>query len=844
MKRLLALALFLPALLFGQAQTITPNIGLQIPGYNSANWQVPLDFNFNALDKFISVKVALLAPPSSVPGQFLWVGDGISTIDCTVGGGNIAVACKSNGSAWVPIGSGSGGGGGGGGFPSCGLDQIPYYASAGTTVTCLTIGTGLSITGGIMTATGAGGGITQLTGDVTAGPGSGSVVATAVRINGTTIPVSTAADMFLGTTAPGVAQWAVMPNCPDTGGNHLNYVTATHLLSCGTTGSGGFTYTAPGTGAVAVSGTSQFTAATLHGIDYGMICDGSTDNAAALQNAVNALSIAASVGPARLQLPAGVCVMKSPLITSASNLEIFGAGTTIRAFGTSEATGAALPEIMSFTGSNIYLHDFGLDGNMANLGLGLNVTAYSASTTYYPSGAVNPNRADGGGNDTVAVVSGSTVTIYNCILTTTGNAPPNATYWHVLDTFTNTAQAAYITGGTGSGMLIRFTNNGRKIRMNNMDLQGGQFGIYMFATAASINDIELTNSTCHDFNVQQDEGNNAVMDCLHSYVTGGNTISNVRIANNLFQNIYVAGTGPGNTSAGFFTAYDVTITGNEFNQVLNRGGGTGIVAATAISSQWTTTGNVYRKTASLNNDKSDGIEVENQNSTYSNNSIFGYFQCMSQTNIPPANVGVNTFTGNTCQGNGTGNGIVITESGGAGNGQTIDTAITGNTFYGFLYGIWLGISQTGTAPAVNVVQSGNVCQSCTSGLLYDPNNSTGWIWINYTPSVTITGSGGGYTPLTTPSAYIQNGKSVTIQSTPTGTISGTYTAASMTVTLPVVASYQQYLPVSIAAPGCTGVSVPQAFISGGSSNLLIDFNATCSGAQTVYIFIAGTYQTQ
>lgn len=32
------------------SETTTPNIGLQIPAFNQANWQVPTDYNWNLLD--------------------------------------------------------------------------------------------------------------------------------------------------------------------------------------------------------------------------------------------------------------------------------------------------------------------------------------------------------------------------------------------------------------------------------------------------------------------------------------------------------------------------------------------------------------------------------------------------------------------------------------------------------------------------------------------------------------------------------------------------------------------------------------------------------------------------
>jgi hypothetical protein len=31
-------------------ETLTPNIGLQVPGFNQSNWQVPINFDLNLLD--------------------------------------------------------------------------------------------------------------------------------------------------------------------------------------------------------------------------------------------------------------------------------------------------------------------------------------------------------------------------------------------------------------------------------------------------------------------------------------------------------------------------------------------------------------------------------------------------------------------------------------------------------------------------------------------------------------------------------------------------------------------------------------------------------------------------
>jgi hypothetical protein len=58
--------------------------------------------------------------------------------------------------------------------------------------------------------------------------------------NGTGAGSPAGADSVLQSTAAGTTAWsAALPNCTDTGGNHLNYTSATHAFSCGTTSSGG-----------------------------------------------------------------------------------------------------------------------------------------------------------------------------------------------------------------------------------------------------------------------------------------------------------------------------------------------------------------------------------------------------------------------------------------------------------------------------------------------------------------------------------------------------------------------------------------------------------------------------
>lgn len=63
-------------------------------------------------------------------------------------------------------------------IPTCSANQISYFNSDGSVLACLALGSGLSIDAGTMI-----GGITQLTGDASAGPGAGSQVITFATVN-------------------------------------------------------------------------------------------------------------------------------------------------------------------------------------------------------------------------------------------------------------------------------------------------------------------------------------------------------------------------------------------------------------------------------------------------------------------------------------------------------------------------------------------------------------------------------------------------------------------------------------------------------------------------------------
>jgi hypothetical protein len=66
------------------------------------------------------------------------------------------------------------------------------------------------------------------------------------KINGTSVPVNSAADQTILTTSSTTGAWKSLPSCTDTGGNHLNYDTSTHVFSCGVSGATAGTVTTSG----------------------------------------------------------------------------------------------------------------------------------------------------------------------------------------------------------------------------------------------------------------------------------------------------------------------------------------------------------------------------------------------------------------------------------------------------------------------------------------------------------------------------------------------------------------------------------------------------------------------
>jgi hypothetical protein len=85
-----------------------------------------------------------------------------------------------------------------------------------------------------------------------------STNATVAKVNGVAYAASPPTDTVPIITASNTATYKAVPDCTDTGGNHLNYTASTHAISCGTSGGGSAPFADDATGAL-VKGTADAT---------------------------------------------------------------------------------------------------------------------------------------------------------------------------------------------------------------------------------------------------------------------------------------------------------------------------------------------------------------------------------------------------------------------------------------------------------------------------------------------------------------------------------------------------------------------------------------------------------
>lgn len=235
-------------------------------------------------------------------------------------------------------------GSGGGGLPSCTTNQLIYYASSGTTGTCLTLGTNLSITGSTLNASGGGGGslpTATAPGQIISSTAVGTTYAPQGQIfynqTGDTIASIEAECSSLCTYVVTVPQTITLS------ANHTLSANVNLEFAAGgewTVNGSGFTLTIPGN--VSGTPTQHFadTASVVFGVgtsvDYaewfGAVGDGSTDDYVALQAALNALGAAGTgdTGHGILQLLARTYLSNTGLSITAGGIGIRGINPCIK----------------------------------------------------------------------------------------------------------------------------------------------------------------------------------------------------------------------------------------------------------------------------------------------------------------------------------------------------------------------------------------------------------------------------------------------------------------------------------------------------------------------------------
>ena len=158
MRKIIFILTMAAVALVSKAQvTPTPNIGLEIPAAGSQNWNLPLNYNFNLLDLLLGGVNPL---PNGLTAPYFNVTTGIK-INGSYGTNNYVLTSTGSGSVWAVN-------------PSAGM--------------------------------------TQLTGDVLAGPGGGSQAASVVQVHGVTYGATPGTNTVPVVTGSNTTTYEAVPN--------------------------------------------------------------------------------------------------------------------------------------------------------------------------------------------------------------------------------------------------------------------------------------------------------------------------------------------------------------------------------------------------------------------------------------------------------------------------------------------------------------------------------------------------------------------------------------------------------------------------------------------------------
>lgn len=196
------------------------------------------------------------------------------------------------------------------------------------------------------------------------------------NINTTVVTGNASDDTLLNGSGSSAASWVSIPNCPDSGGNHLNYATASNSFSCGTSGGGS------GYNTIQDEGSALTQRAIVNFIGSGITC---VDDGSSKTNCT--VSTGAASAYDQLQ-------EEGVNITQRSTIDFVGSGFTISDTG-SKSQLALEADVNGIA-------DLSTNGIIARTSSG----AFSPRTITGPANGISVTNGDGvSGNPTLALTN-------------------------------------------------------------------------------------------------------------------------------------------------------------------------------------------------------------------------------------------------------------------------------------------------------------------------------------------------------------------------------------------------------------------------------------------------------
>jgi len=398
-------------------------------------------------------------------------------------------------------------GGGAGGtptvVPSLGTTTTVLHGNAAGAPSFGAVALGTDVSGTLLA-----GQFPALTGDCTTS--AGSLTTTCAAVNATTIPTNAAADQAIITTASATGAWKSLPNCTDTGGNHINYTTSTHAFSCGTTaGAATSVSTVTNPGAVSTNWGlgggvigQNATASSSNSVFIGALSGSNSNNAlnGTGNVCVGQASCYSMTGAAASNTYMGNSVGQNT--TSGSNNTFFG-----QQAGKQNSTGASNVMIGSAVGSATCA----TGNNNVLIGTTSNIDCASSSTA-----------------STIQIGAGSTA-----VWSATGTGTPSTSVTTIAGTETVTGALTLSAGETDTGGIINLNvssnnavNIGTGTTNSTVTIGGGSNAVTIAASAGNLTLSNVTTGTNADF-VCMASGNKVTLQ------TSSCTISSKRFKENL-----------------------------------------------------------------------------------------------------------------------------------------------------------------------------------------------------------------------------------------------------------------------------------------------------------------------